>query len=110
MANLSTRPPQTSPPGINIWRLRVARGWSMRALADHCKPALDHTTVRRVEHNAGFTQDTLERIAAALGVPLLTLLLPPELEAWGQLAPDSRERLAHLMRDTLDAQRLRQQD
>lgn len=107
MAAPSHRPATQAPPGVNVWRLRSALGWSQRTLAERCKPALDHTTVRRVERNAGYTQDTLERIAAALRVPLAELLLPPELAGWTQLSEPARERIAHLVRDTLAAEQTR---
>ncbi len=55
-------------PGVNIHRLRTAFGWPMRELAEKCHPPLNHTTVRRLEHNKGFTQDTIERVAKALQV------------------------------------------
>lgn len=100
-----------APPGVNVHRLRNAIGWSMRQLADHCHPALDHTTVRRLEHNEGYTQDTLERIAAALGkglgVKLMVadLFLPPELADWPALSERARVRIAESVQDAAAATR-----
>ena len=90
----------TDPPGANVHRLRNAFGWSMRELADKCHPALDHTTVRRLERNEGFTQDTIERIAKALKVPRWQdLFLPPELADWSHLPERARARLAEAVQD-----------
>ena len=99
------------PPGINIHRLRNVIGWSMRQLAENCHPELDHTTVRRVEHNEGFTQDTLERIAAALGkglsikLAVADLFLPIELADWPNLPERARVRIAESVQDAAAATR-----
>lgn len=96
----------TDPPGINIHRLRIALGWSMREAADKCKPALDHTTWRRLEHNQGFTQDSIERVAKALKVPRWQdLFLPPELADWSHLPERARARLAESVQDAAVASR-----
>ncbi|HJX18495.1 MAG TPA: helix-turn-helix transcriptional regulator [Acidiferrobacterales bacterium] len=84
----------TDPPGVNVHRLRNALGLSQRALAEKCHPTIEHTTVRRLENNLGFTQDTLERVAKALGVQVYELFLPPELAAWPKLSQKVRKRLA----------------
>lgn len=89
------------PPGVNIHRLRHAHGLSIRALADRCKPPLDHSTIRRLEHNQGYTQDTLERVAKALGVRVYELFLPPELAEWPTLPPEVRARLAESVADAV---------
>jgi len=100
----------TEPPGVNVHRLRNALGWSMRELADKCHPALDHTTVRRLERNEGFTQDTIERIAKALKVPRWQdLFLPPELADWSYLPERARARLAEAVQDAATASRYRSQ-
>lgn len=94
----------TDPPGVNIHRLRNALGWSLRELADRCQPALDHTTVRRVERNEGFTQDSIERIAKALKIPRWQdLFLPPELADWPHLPERARARLAESVQDAATA-------
>lgn len=69
------------PPGVNLHRLRSERGWSMRMLAEKCRPPLDHTTVRRLEYNQGYTQDSLERVAKALDVTVPELFWPKESRA-----------------------------
>ena len=84
----------TDPPGVNVHRLRDTLGLSLRALAEKCHPTIEHTTVRRLENNLGFTQDTLERVAKALGVQVYELFLPPELAAWPKLPEKARKRLA----------------
>ena len=97
-------------PGVNINRLRVAMGWSMRELADKCHPPLDHTTIRRLEHNKGFTQDTIERVAKALKVPnWQDLFLPPELAEWPHLSDRAKARLAESVQDAATATRYRSQ-
>ncbi len=99
------------PPGINVHRYRSAIGWSMRQLADHCHPALDHSTIRRVEHNEGYTQDTLERVAAALGkglgvkLTVTDLFLPPELADWPALSDRVKVRIAESVQDAVAATR-----
>ena len=69
------------PPGVNIYRLRSAKGWPLRKLAEKCRPPLDHTTVRRLEQNKGYTQDSLERVAKALGVTVQELFCPKSSQA-----------------------------
>lgn len=73
------------PPGVNIHRLRSAKGWGLRDLAKKCRPPLDHTTVRRLEQNKGYTQDSLERVAKALGVTVQEFFCPKGLQASEQL-------------------------
>jgi transcriptional regulator with XRE-family HTH domain len=85
------------PPGANVYRLRTARDWSMRTLAEKCVPPLEHTTIRRVEQNDGFTQDTLERVAKALGVQLYELFLPHELSGWSAMSKKARDRLVKMV-------------
>src|SRR3990167_8587218 len=98
------------PPGVNVHRLRNALGWSMRELAEKCHPPIDHTTVRRLEHNEGFTQDTIERIAKALKVPRWQdLFLPPELADWSPLPERARARLAEAVQDAAMATHYRTQ-
>lgn len=87
------------PPGASVHRVRNALGLSMRALADKCKPPLDHSTIRRLEHNLGYTQDTLERVAKALGVQVYELFLPPELAEWPSLPESAKARMAESVRD-----------
>ena len=66
-------------PGETIFYLRKAKYWSYRKLADMCIPALDHTTVRRIEMNEGYTKESLQRIAKALNVKIEELFYPPEV-------------------------------
>lgn len=99
------KPPSDSPPGVNIWRRRIELGLSMRALGERCEPEIDHTTVRRLERNEGFTQDTLERIARALGCNANDLFLPPELADWPVLSKSAKTRIAETVRDAATAQR-----
>ena len=93
----------TDPPGVNVHRLRNAYDWSLRTLADKCKPPLEHTTIRRLEHNLGYTQDTIERVAVALGVPVYSLFLPPELADWPSLPASVRARIAESVQDAAAA-------
>lgn len=97
----------TDAPGVNIYRLRTEAQLSQRALADRCIPALDHTTIRRLERNLGYTQDTLERVAKVLRVSVSDLFLPPELADWAKLAPPARARIAETIRDAALAGRYR---
>ena len=75
----------TEPPGVNLHRLRNERGWSMRELAHKCRPRLDHTTIRRLEYNQSYTQDSLERVAKALDVTVPELFWPKGSHASEQL-------------------------
>ena len=61
------------PPGVNVHNLRETKKWTLRELAKKCQPPLDHTTIRRLEYNEGYTQDSLERVASALGVTVVDL-------------------------------------
>ncbi len=73
------------PPGVNVHRLRNERGWSLRDLADKCRPPLDHSTIRRIERNEGFTHDCLKRVARALDVTVPELFCPKSFRAGDQL-------------------------
>jgi transcriptional regulator with XRE-family HTH domain len=56
-------------------RLRRERGWSQEALAFEC--GLHRTFVAHCERQVrNISLDNLERLAAAFGVPVHTLLLP----------------------------------
>jgi transcriptional regulator with XRE-family HTH domain len=94
-------------PGCNVFKYRTARGISQRALAEKCRPGLDHTTIRRLELNLGYTQDTLERVARALGVSIQDLFLPPELADWADLPVKSRQRIVEAIQDAAAAYRFR---
>lgn len=94
---------QTAPPGINIYRLRIARGWSQGDLAKACRPPITPSNVSRIERNQGFTQDTLQRIAVALGVDYQALFYPPEIAAYASLPRDVRDRLAGTIQDVAAA-------
>lgn len=95
----------TDPPGVNVYRLRQAYGWSMRDLGEKCHPSIEHTTIRRLENNLGFTQDTLERVAKALRVKVYELFLPPELAEWPSLSREAQVRLAESVQDAAVAAR-----
>ena len=94
-------------PGANVFKLREAFGWSQRKLADQCNPPLDHTTMRRVEHNLGYTQDTLERIAAALKTEVASLFLPPDLAEWPSLPQEIKKRIIQSVEDAVIANKYR---
>lgn len=101
----------TEPPGCNIHRLRNDAGLSQRELADRCIPPVSHTAIRRLEHNQGFTQDTIERVAKALGTTVPELFYPPEVAGWlkeyKELPPEARERIAEMVHDTYAAHKYR---
>lgn len=93
----------TAVPGVTVHNLREKMGWSLRELADHCNPQLDHSTIRRIENDEGWTRDTLERVAKALGVDVPTLFLPPEFGEFTKLPKDVQERLRQTMMDAIAA-------
>jgi len=93
------------PPGHNVHMLRNSREWSQRELGDRCSPPLDHTTIRRLERNLGFTQDTLSRVSKALGVQDYELWLPAELAPWISLPPAAKRRVAEYIRIEAQAAR-----
>lgn len=66
------------PPGCNIHRLRLERGWALRELARRCDPPLTFASLSRIEKNMGYKHDSLRRIARALGVADVDLLIPLE--------------------------------
>lgn len=94
-------------PGCNVHRHRTRLKLSQRALAEKCRPALDHTTIRRLELNQGYTQDTLDRVAQALGVSIQDLFLPAELFEWADLPQKSRQRIVESIQDAAAAYRFR---
>lgn len=102
---MASRSPVDAPPGANIHRLRLVQKFSLRELARRCDPELDHATISRIERNEGYTQDSLERIAKALGVTVPELFLPPELADWPHLNDRAQSRIAESILDALTAQR-----
>lgn len=95
------------PPGATVRRLRQALDMSQRRLAERCHPELDHSTIYRLERNLGYTQDTLERVAVALGISVQDLFLPPELAAYATLPEAVRDRIAATVADAAAAYRAR---
>lgn len=99
----------TEPPGVNVHALREEADMSQRELADRCVPPLSHTAIRRIEHNQGYTQDTLERLAVALGkalhrkITVAELFYPPEVSDWlneyKTLPPEARARIVDMVHD-----------
>ena len=88
-------------PGDNVRRLRQEKGWSMRELAERCvteEKTMDHTTIMRLENNKGFTQPTLERVAAALGLKnYQDLFTPTELAGWEKLDETDRSQVKNMI-------------
>jgi hypothetical protein len=70
----------TTLPGATVHALRTRKfDISLRDLASRCQPQpLEHTTIRRLENNLGFTQDTTTRVATALGTIPEVLFYPPK--------------------------------
>ena len=98
------------PPGATVHRLRELRGWSQRELAARCVPELEHTTIRRIEQNQGFTMDTLARVAKALGCrSYVELFTPVELAdlCLPDLPEHERSRILGLVQDLVWAWRKR---
>jgi len=96
-----------APPGSTIRALREARSWSLADLAAHCTPPLERSTVYRIETGPGFTADSLERIAHALGVTVPDLFLPADLAELAHLDPHQRARVLDYARVLADAIRYR---
>ena len=94
-----------SVPGENIRKRRVKEKLSMRQLASMCSPTLDHTTVRRVEMNEGYTQDTLEKIAQVLKCKVEDFFLPQGLEGWSVLPEQDQEYIIRSVRNAEIAQK-----
>lgn len=65
------------PPGTTIHYLRKIMGWSLRDLGERC--GFDHTTIRRLELNKGYTQDSLSKVAKVFGVEVAVLFCPAEV-------------------------------
>ena len=87
-----------NPPGATVHALRKQKyDISMRQLADKCDPPLDHTTIRRLENNNGFTKHTLEKVAKALDVKESLLFYPPKVvEVFANLPPKLQEEVLAL--------------
>ncbi|MDH5548079.1 MAG: helix-turn-helix domain-containing protein [Gammaproteobacteria bacterium] len=87
-------------PGSTVFRMREKLGWSQRRLAQECNPEIDHTTIRRVEHNNGYTQDTLERIASAFSrgygrrLTVADLFIHPKIAEFNELPDAVQDRIA----------------
>ncbi|MEJ1355721.1 MAG: helix-turn-helix domain-containing protein [Candidatus Sedimenticola sp. (ex Thyasira tokunagai)] len=108
MQRQSTYPyTETESPGAVIHHLRNEAGLSQRGLADRCNPPLDHTTIRRIEHNEGYTKDSLERIAVALSVTVADLFLPSALAQYPSLPAEARERIQETIEDAALAAKAR---
>ena len=90
---------ETDPPNINIYRLRMTRGWSQGDLARAYRPRITPNAVSRIERNQNFTRATLKHINAALGVDYQSLFLPPTLAPYTTLPPDVQQRLANTIAD-----------
>ena len=88
-------------PGETVYYLRKAKGWSQRALAERCSPALNHTTIRRLEKNEGYQQDTLQRVAKALNVKPEELFYPPEVADIMTLDKKSQDEIMSILRSVL---------
>lgn len=88
-------------PGDNIRRLRLEKGWSMRELAERCvteEKTMEHTTIMRIENSKGFTQATLIRVAAALGLQNYEdLFIPLQLAGWEKLGEADRAQLSTMV-------------
>lgn len=90
-----------APPGANIHRLRLAKDLPLRKLAAACDPPLTFAALSRIEKNLGYTQDSLSRIARALGCSVADLFLPPDLAMLARLPRDVRARLIESVRDAV---------
>lgn len=91
----------------NLKKRRTEAGLSYRKLAEKCRPAIDHTTIARVEKGLGFTNDTLERLAVALNCQVEDFFLPPELDGWYTLSSETKERLGSIIQDAITAEKFR---
>ncbi len=90
-----------APPGANIHRLRTAKDMTLRELANRCDPPLTFAALSRIEKNAGFTQDSMRRIAKALGCSVADLFLPADLALLPTLPAAVRARIVESIRDAV---------
>ena len=90
-------------PGDNVRARRKAANLTLRGLADRCKPALDHSTISRLEAGKGYTQDTLERVAVALRCTVQDFFLPVELIGWNQLDDSNRAMITTILNNAIAA-------
>lgn len=80
-----------SQVGVVVHRLRVERGWSVRALAE--RAGISATQLTRIERlEASPTEETIRGLATALGVPASILL-----DDWGAHGSDSASEPTDLM-------------
>lgn len=97
----------TEPPGVNIQRLRVARGWSLNGLARRCAPPLDKSSIHRIEDNSSWSRAAVERVAVALEVPVWVLFAPAPLAEFARLTAANQQKIAELIADLRLAERYR---
>ena len=86
-------------PGDNVFSLREAKGWSQRELAINC--SVDHTTIRRLENNLGYTQNTLQKAATALGVKVDELFYSSDIKDIMALKKSKRKEIMSIVRSLL---------
>lgn len=102
---------KNTPPGVNIRKLREARGLSLREMGKLCIPELAHTTITRIENNGGWQRETIERLAKALQVKhYQDLFLPSELFGYSYLGDEAKQRVANMVQDSADAQQYRKRN
>lgn len=95
----------TDVPGVNIRRLRTAKGLTYRALSAAITRTtgqdVHFTTVRRIERNEYWSHRDLPLIARALGVDLVELFLRPGTERpdLADLPPVGREKVRAYIAD-----------
>jgi Helix-turn-helix. len=89
-------------PAKNLIRFRKQAGLSMRRLGEICEPPLDHVTIQRIEKGAGYTGETLRRLAAALKVSgAEAFFFPEEIADYSKLDDAAKQIVSSIIQAKL---------
>jgi len=78
-------------------------GWSQRELGERCE--LNHTSIRRLELNKGYTQDSLKKVAKVFGVEVAVLFCPAEVAEVYRLPKKTREEVFAILKHAVNIYR-----
>ena len=101
MARTST--PPTKPPGLNVYRLRTDRGWTLDELAAAIRRATTRTYTKsalsRLEQHGQYSAQSIADVATGLGVPLFALFAEPGEVLYYDLTEEGQAKVREYIRD-----------